>query len=312
VVPAKPGGGMHLTCKLVQQAFEQAEHAAHAGQESSMRITYRPGGVGAVAWNEMTAPRSLKTDTMVAFSGGSLLNLAQGKFGRASVDDVRWVAAFGADYGMIAVRKDSPFKTLDDLVNALRNNPSKIVIGASGTYGSQDWTKLKALAKLGGADPNALRFVAFEGGGEAFLGLTTGYVHAVSGDASEAATHIARFHDQLRVLAVLSDTRLPGALSDVPTAKEQGYDLTWPIIRGVYMARSASDEEYAAWVKRFDDMLSSPSFEALRKTYGLYPFSLTGDKLTDYVSKTVREYAAHSRDFRAGSVPSSSAAASSR
>jgi putative tricarboxylic transport membrane protein len=67
-----------------------------------------PGGIGAVAWHTLVSQRRAEPDTLVAFSGGSLLNLAQGKFGKASAGDVRWVAALGADYGMIAVRADSP------------------------------------------------------------------------------------------------------------------------------------------------------------------------------------------------------------
>lgn len=296
VVPAKPGGGMHLTCKLVQKAFEQSNEVAAGKSGPSMRVTFRPGGVGAVIWNSMTSPRSPAPDTLVAFSGGSLLNLAQGKFGRASPADVKWVAAIGADYGMIAVRKDSPFRTLNDFIEAIKRNPSKIVIGASGTYGSQDWTKTKALAKLGGADPQSLRFVAFEGGGEAFLGLLNGYVHAVSGDVSEASTHMKNFPGEIRVLAVLSEARLPGPLSGVPTAREQGYALSWPIIRGLYMSGAASDEEYRAWVRRFDEMMASPGFEAMREAQGLYPFSMTGDKLRDYVHRAVQEYGSYVRD----------------
>lgn len=299
VVPAKPGGGMHLTCKLVQQAFEQSEKAQHASLHKSvtpMRVVFRPGGVGAVAWQSMIPGRAPSPDTLVAFSGGSLLNLAQGKFGRVSPADVRWVAAVGTDYGMIAVRRDSPYQSLGDFIDALRRNPANVVIGASGTFGSQDWTKAKVLARLGGADPAALRFVAFEGGGEAFLSMMNGYVDAVSGDASEAATHIAAFPGQFRILAVLSDERLPGALSGIPTAREQGFDLSWPIIRGFYMAGSTSDEEYRAWVKRFDEMLASPSFEALRRKHGLFPFSMTGDQLRDYVTKVVTEYGHHAHD----------------
>lgn len=291
IVPAKPAGGMHLTCKLVQRAYEKhMEQAASSKSEPAMRVVYRPGGVGAVAWNTITSERSPAPDTLVAFSGGSLLNLAQGKFGPASVGDVRWVAAIGTDYGMIAVHKDSPYHTLGDFIKALRRNPSEVVIGASGTFGSQDWTKAKALAKLGGANAKAMRFIAFEGGGEAFLGLMKGYVHAVSGDASEASMHLAAFPGQFRVLAVLSEERLPGALKDVPTAREQGFDLSWPIIRGLYMAGSASEEEYQAWVKRFDAMMAMPTFAEMRTSLGLYPFSLTGNRLNDYVNKAVRDY----------------------
>ena len=73
VVPAKPGGGMDITCKLAQRAV--------AGQPS-LQIRYQPGGIGAVAWSSVVSQRRAEPDTLVAFSGGSLLNLALGKFGR--------------------------------------------------------------------------------------------------------------------------------------------------------------------------------------------------------------------------------------
>ncbi|MEG1114924.1 MAG: tripartite tricarboxylate transporter substrate binding protein, partial [Janthinobacterium sp.] len=102
VVPSKPGGAMDLTCKLAKKGLAQ-EGVAAAG--AAMRISYLPGGIGAVAWHSMGSQRRrAEANTLVAFSGGSLLNLAQGKFGNAKAGDVRWVAALGADYGMIAVR----------------------------------------------------------------------------------------------------------------------------------------------------------------------------------------------------------------
>lgn len=69
----------------------------------------------------------------MAWSSGSLLNLAQGKFGRFDETNVRWLAAVGTSYGAIAVKSDSPYKTLDDLVQALKKDPSKVVIGSGGT-----------------------------------------------------------------------------------------------------------------------------------------------------------------------------------
>ena len=64
-----------------------------------------------------------EADTLWTFSGGSLCHLAQGKFGKARAQDVRWVAALGADYGMIAVRADSPYRSLGDLLAAIKRNP---------------------------------------------------------------------------------------------------------------------------------------------------------------------------------------------
>ncbi|AEK64259.1 Bug family tripartite tricarboxylate transporter substrate binding protein [Collimonas fungivorans] len=283
IAPAKPGGGMAVTCKLVQKGLQLQSSSAHP-----VKISYLPGGIGAVAWNSIVTQRRAEADTLVAFSGGSLMNLAQGKYGDADVSNVRWVAALGVDYGMIAVRSDSPYKTLPDLLDALKKNPSKVTIGAAGTVGSQDWLKISLLAKQKQIDPKNLRFVALEGGGEAFTALRAGHVQVVSGDASEATLH--SLDGEIRVLVVLSEKRLPGALADVPTAREQGMDVSWPIIRGVYMGPQVSDADYKRWVGAFDKMMATPEFEQLRARNGLYPFAMSGDKLTAYIKKTVEDY----------------------
>ncbi|HEY1151567.1 MAG TPA: tripartite tricarboxylate transporter substrate-binding protein [Pseudoduganella sp.] len=282
IVPSKPGGAMDLTCKLVQQGLKASD------DPQQVRISYLPGGIGAVAWHSLVSQRRANHNTMVAFSGGSLLNMAQGKFGKVKPSDVRWVAALGADYGMIAVRADSPYKTLGELVAALKRDPSKVLIGVSGTIGSQDWLKVALLVRQAGIDPKVLRFVALEGGGEAFTALQANYVHVVSGDASEA--HLMAPAGNVRVLAVLSEQRLPGLLANVPTAREQGYDVVWPIIRGVWMGPQEEDADYAQWVKRFDRMMADPDFPRLREAAGLYPFSMTGQALSDYVKKAVDDY----------------------
>ncbi|MFJ7565450.1 Bug family tripartite tricarboxylate transporter substrate binding protein [Herminiimonas sp. NPDC097707] len=286
IAPAKPGGGMSVTCKLIQQALQT--HPSPADKDLDVKISYLPGGIGAVAWNSIVTQRRAEADTLVAFSGGSLMNLAQGKYGNADVNNVRWVAAIGVDYGMIAVRNDSPYKTLSDLIKVLKQQPSKLTIGTAGTVGSQDWLKITLLAKQSKIDPKSLRFVALEGGGEAFTALRAGHVQVISGDASEATLHTV--DGEIRVLAVLAEKRLPGALANVPTAIEQGIDVSWPIIRGFYMGPQVSDAAYRRWVHTFDQMMSTHEFEKLRADYGLYPLAITGDQLTRYIHKTVEDY----------------------
>jgi len=281
IVPSKPGGAMDLTCKLAQKGLATVP----GGQP--MKLVYRPGGIGAVAWHSLVSQRRAEPNTLVAFSGGSLLNLAQGKFGKATADDVRWVAALGADYGMIAVRSDSPYKSLADLVSALKRDPSKVLIGVSGTIGSQDWLKVAMLVRLAGLDPKVLRFVALEGGGESFTAMQANFVQVVSGDASEA-TLIGP--DKIRVLAVMSEQRLPGVLASVPTAREQGYDIVWPVIRGVWMGPQVAEADYRQWVKTFEHIMATPEFAKLRAEAGFYPFSLTGQALNEYVHKAVDDY----------------------
>jgi putative tricarboxylic transport membrane protein len=290
IAPSKPGGAMDLTCKLAQKALQGKPGAA------PMRISYLPGGIGAVAWHTLVSQRTSEPDTLVAFSGGSLLNLAQGKFGKATAGDVRWVAAIGADYGMIAVRADSQFKTLADLLDALRRDPQKVLIGVSGTIGSQDWLKMALVAQKAGIDPKVLRFVALEGGGEVFTAMDASFVQVVSGDASEATLYSGG--GKVRVLAVMSEKRLPGVLAGAPTAREQGIDVVWPIIRGVWMGPKVLEADYQRWVRAFDQMEATPEFARLRAVYGLYPFSMTGAALTDYVKKTVDDYHRQATQFK--------------
>ncbi|UBH26730.1 Bug family tripartite tricarboxylate transporter substrate binding protein [Aeromonas enteropelogenes] len=290
IAPAKPGGGFDLTCKLLQVSLQET-----GAIDKPMRVTYMPGGVGAVAYNAIVAQRPAEAGTVVAFSGGSLLNLSQGKFGRYGVDDVRWLAAVGTDYGMIAVRHDAPYQNLKELVAALERDPNSVVIGAGASIGSQDWMKAALLAKLAGVDPHKMRYVAFEGGGEPVTALLGNHVQAVSGDLSEMVPHLGG--DKLRVLAVFAKDRLPGKLADIPTAKEQGYDLEWPVIRGFYVGPKVSDAEYQWWKQTFDQLVKTDTFKAQREQRGLFEFDLTGEALDSYVKAQVADYREQAKAF---------------
>lgn len=183
IAPAQPGGGFDLTCRLATEGLKQS-----GALKNTMRIVYMPGGIGAVAYNNIVAQHPNEPGTIVAFSGGSLLNLAQGKFGKYNVNDVRWLAAIGTDYGVAVVRNDSPYTDLKGLMEAFKQDPTKIVLGAGGTVGSQDWMKAALTAKAAGVDFKKMRFVAFEGGGEAVTALRGGHIQAYMGDAAEAFT----------------------------------------------------------------------------------------------------------------------------
>ena len=291
IAPAKPGGGFDLTCKLMQSALLDSKAIA-----DPMRVTYMPGGIGAVAYNSVIAQRPDENNTIVAFSSGSLLNLAQGKFGRYNENDVRWLSVVGADYGAVIVSDSSPFKSLKDVLAAVKADSTKVVFGAGGTVGSQDWMKAALTAKAAGLDPRAMRFVAFEGGGEAMTALQGGHVQVYSGDASEAVQQ-QKAGTKIRVLAVMADKRLPGDLANIPTAKEQGVDIVWPIVRGFYMGPKVSDADFKAWSAAFKKTMDTPAFDKLRAERGLFPFDLVGAEADAMAKKQVLDYRKVVQDF---------------
>lgn len=290
IAPAKPGGGFDLTCKLAQSGLKDTNQLT-----KPMRVTYMPGGVGAVAYNKIVANDPANGDAIIAFSTGSLLNLAQGKFGQYTEKDVRWLAAVGTDYGMVAVNADSPLKTLQDLADALKKDPKSISFGAGGSVGGQDWLQTAMVAKAAGVNPKDMAYVALEGGGEAVTAVLGNHISVVSAGIAEMGPHIES--GKIRVLAVFSPSRLEGKLKDIPTAKEQGFDVEWPVIRGYYMGPKVSDESYNWWKTHFEAMMKDPKFADIRASRDLLPFAMTGEELTQYVAKTTEEMRALSKEF---------------
>ena len=284
VAPAKMGGGFDLTCKLLSQSLQ-----ASGGSTTLIPTIYQPGGIGALTFKKSVTVSPDDYGTVIAFSSGTLLNLAQGKFGPFTISDVRWLYSLGMDYGVIAVKQDSPYQNLKQLLTALKNSPQTLVFGAGGSIGSQDWFKAALLAKAAGISHKTMRFVAYEGGGEALSALAGGHVQVLAGDAGEVGQYLSE-GAKVRVLAVLSETRLPGRFAKIPTAKEQGYDIQWPILRGVYMGHKVSESQQKEWQSAISKATLHPSFVNFLEQAGIEKRALTGGELKQLVELQTQQY----------------------
>lgn len=283
IAPSKPGGGFDLTCRLLRDMLRLPLPQPAAQVE----IKYLPGGIGAVAFDRAVTQQWSNPRVFVAFSSGSLVNLAQGKFGPHDAHDVRWLATLGTEYGIVAVRKDSRIRSLPALRELLRANPAAAIFGAGGGVGSQDWVKAALLVKAAGADHRTMRFVSFEGGGQAIAALKGGHVDVFCGDAAEVRE--AFLAGDLKLLAVLAPRRLTAVFQDVPTAREQGVDIVWPTVRGLYMGPGVPDKERAAWAQTLRRIMETPEYARLLSASGLQPFAMTGQELDGYVQHQVQE-----------------------
>lgn len=291
IAPAKPGGGFDMTCKLIQSGFKETKVLT-----DPIRVTYMPGGVGAVAYNKIVGNDPANDNAVVAFSTGSLLNLAQGKFGNFTEKDVKWLSGVAVDYGLVAVHKDSPLKNLDDLMKNLKANPKEMSFGGAGSVGGQDWMQTAILAKKAGINPANMSFVALEGGGEVLTSLLGNHIDVAVGNVSEVGSQLKS--GSIRVLAVFAKDRLQGKFSHLPTAREQGYDLEWPVIRGFYMGPKVSDEAYQWWKGSFEKMMKDQKFDTVRENQDLLPFEMTGEELSAYVQKQTNDMRQLSQEYK--------------
>ncbi|MBN8533361.1 MAG: tripartite tricarboxylate transporter substrate binding protein [Rhizobiales bacterium] len=289
IAGAKPGGGFDLTCRLAGNAL----HAAKLIKDP-MSVTYMEGGVGAIAYNHIVGTRPGDAGVVVAASSGSALLIAQGKFGKHDENAVRWLGALGTDYGVLAVAADSPIKDLKDLIAAFGKDPGAFPVGGGGAVGSQDWMKMAMIAKEAKVDPKKMRYAALEGGGAVTNALQGGHVKIASGDASEM---IALHQDKkLRILAVMSEKRLPGRFQDIPTTFEQGYSIDWPIWRGLYVGPKVSDADYNWWVDTLRKLSKTPEFQKEREARGLFAFDLLGSDYDKRVKADVVRFKALAKE----------------
>ena len=171
IAPANPGGGWDFTCRSIGQLLYDLKIVP-----TPVKVVNMPGGGGGVAYAHVITQRDKDENLLVAASTATTSRLAGKQFKDFTADDVRWVAALGADFGAIAVKADSPYKTLDDLVKAWREKPEALAIGGGSAVGGQDHLKVLVLANGTGVDIKKLKYVHFAGGGEALTSLLGGFI----------------------------------------------------------------------------------------------------------------------------------------
>ncbi|MEJ2020668.1 MAG: tripartite tricarboxylate transporter substrate-binding protein [Maritimibacter sp.] len=291
IAPANPGGGWDFTCRQVGKSLQDLGLI-----DSTMQVTNLAGGGGGVAYAEVVNKRGDDDELIVAASSATATRLAQGAYPGNSMDQVRWLAAIGADYGVIAVADDSPLQTLPDLLDQIKTDPTSISVAGGSAVGGWDHLKVLIAASAYGIDDvRSVKYIAFDGGGEAVTQLLAGSVQAFTGDISEAKGFVDS--GDIRILAVLSPDRLPGDFADFPTAKEQGVDAIGANWRGFYAPGNMSDDAYNAWVEKIATLYASDEWKDVMANNGLAPLDLQGADFENFVSGSVAQIQQISKDI---------------
>ncbi|MEQ5834115.1 tripartite tricarboxylate transporter substrate-binding protein [Marinobacter sp. NFXS9] len=291
IAPADPGGGWDFTCRSVGNVLQDLSLVPGTVQTTNMA-----GAGGGVAFAHTISKRNEDNTLLVAASTATTTRLAQKQFPGMNADMVTWVGALGADYGVIAVGKDSQYQDLKQLMAAVKENPRSVKFAGGSARGGWDHLKVLITAKAAGADKlPSIPYLSYNNGGEALTQVVGGQVDAFTGDISEATGFLKS--GDIRILAVLADERLPGDLGDIPTAKEQGIDAVGPNWRGFYMPKGASDEAKAYWTDAINKVYASDEWKKVMKQNGLIPFHPPAGEFDAFVHKQVKDIADLSREI---------------
>ncbi len=290
IAPSNPGGGWDFICRTTAKFLFDLKVI-----EDSMQVTNMSGGGGGVAFAHVTKERNEDNNLIVAASMSTSARIAQGIYEGATQDDVHFLATFGAEYGAIAVRADSKYKTLTEMMDDIKADPRSVGIAGGSSVGSYDHIKPMLVAqKAGLEDVTKLKYVSFDGGGEAMTGLLSGATEALSGDFSEMLGFMES--GDIRIIAILAPERLKN-FPDIATAKEQGYDVVGANWRGLYMPAGASDEAKAFWSEAIQTMAADAGFQQTLEDAAMAPFNNFGDDMYNFVAGSIDDITKLSKEI---------------
>ena len=282
IAPSGPGGGWDRTARAAQKALSDEKLVPQP-----IVVNNVAGGSGAVALGQVMAKRKGDAHLLLSMSPALTFTLALGRAKDSATGknltfrDIIPIAAIATDYGAIVVKKDSPYKNLKDLLEAYKANPASVSVAGGSAVGSQDHVKFAKVVKAAGLDATKVKYVPFQGGGEAIAAVLGGHTVAAAPDVSEIAGQVEA--GQIRILALLSDQRLGGVFKDSPTAKEQGVNTNYILWRGFYAPPGLTNEQVAYWQQTLGKMVKTGSWKKLAADSGWFEFYMSGEEFNKFL-----------------------------
>jgi tripartite-type tricarboxylate transporter receptor subunit TctC len=218
IISFDPGGESDVTARFQEPHLEELLGV-------DVIVTHRPGGGGAVAWSEFQRTAEPDGYTII---GINIPHIVAQPIQRADAgyDTFDWeiITWFHFTPNALIVRNDSPFETLEDLIEFARENPQVVTIGGSGTFSANHLEMLR----LENAADIDLTYIPFTGTGPLPAAVLGGHVSALMNYTMLGV----QMSDEVRVLAVAAEERVP-SMPDAPTFRELGYDIVGGAYRGV-------------------------------------------------------------------------------
>ncbi len=249
-VPAAPGGGWDQTGRSIEHALRTDAIV------KDFKFEHAPGAGGAVGLPKFIGTKKGQGDALMV-GGMVMVGALIANKSPVKMTDLTPVARLTGEFLVVVVPEASPHKTMQDLAAAFKAAPGK-VSWAGGSAGGSDHILAGMMARAMGADPKAVSYVAYSGGGPAQAALLGNQVTAGISGWGEFSEQIKA--GKLRALAISADKRQDGI--DVPTLKEQGVDVELFNWRSVFGAPGIKPEQQKALVDVMERMVKGPAWQA--------------------------------------------------
>lgn len=256
IVPWGAGGGTDATGRMIATLLQK-----ELGQP--VNVVNRTGGSGVVGHSAIsTAAPDGYTIGVVTVEIGMMHWAGLTELSGA---DYTPIALYNFDPAGLQVRADSPWKTAQDVLDAVKANPGKHK--GSGTGQGGIWhLALAGMLNTAGIAADAAPWVPSQGAAPGLQELVAGGVDIVSCSVVEAAALLEA--GKIRSLAVMSEAKLD-TFPDIPTLKDSaGVDWQTAAWRGIAAPKGLPEDVQAKLIAAMEKVYNAPEFVEFMKGRG--------------------------------------------
>lgn len=272
IVPYSAGGGSDISARLLARDLEPV-----IGKP--VTVENRAGGGGWIGWGSLAASKPdgytigyINAPSMFA----GYLDKSQGGVRKENLESFTPLINHVYDPNMWAVRPDSKFKTVKDVIDEAKRRPGTITLNGGG-HGTDDHIAVLGISAKTGT---SFQMVHFRGTPEGKTQVLAGNIEVYTCNVSEGAEDVKA--GVIRPLGVMSEQRSV-FLPNVPTFREQGFDEVWAVSRGIAGPAGLPKDVENALIGYLEKTISSPEHKAKAEKLALEPRVIKGEAYRKYL-----------------------------
>ncbi|WP_208353777.1 tripartite tricarboxylate transporter substrate binding protein [Pseudaestuariivita rosea] len=275
VIPYNPGGESDVTARFQEQFWKDV-----TGQD--VVIQYKPGAGGATAWSQLGGFDADGYTIMNVNFPHAILQPSMKDVGYQT-EDVIPAYVFHYTPDAIVVRADSPYQTLQDLIDFAKENPGALTFGGSGTNSANHLAAVR-ISEMAGIKTT---YVPFSGSAPSMAAVLGGQI----GAGMTYTTQGVKAGDQVRVLAIATEERVD-IFPDVPTFKELGFDYVAGAYRGVTLPKDTPTEVREKLSDIIGQINAIPAFQQQMQENGYVLVDVPSSDMEAWIEERRADYAA--------------------
>jgi putative tricarboxylic transport membrane protein len=280
VIPAGQGGGADQMARFIQSVV-----AKHNLSKQSIVPINKSAGAGGEGFLDVKGSPKEPHKIIITLSNLFTTPLAQGT--PFNWKDLTPVAMLALDQFVLWVNAESPYKTAQEYISAVKGGSDKQFKMAGTGVKQEDQIITAALERL--TVPKKFTYVPFKGGGDVAVQLVGKHVDSTVNNPIEA---VAQWRGgKLRPLCIFDAKRSTYtnkvtdtmAWSDIPTCQESGVNTQYQMLRGIFMPAGVTDDQVAYYVDLFKKVMATPDWKDFMERGAFNQTFMTGAEYRSWV-----------------------------